>query len=111
VQRIGPAAPGLRQVVVLNEESAGFDNLATARSTRLGSRIGSWAPITGTSWARFRSSASGVEWSMPAPGRAAAWHAARELRPASGIDFSGIEYSFGPNFTAADYQVAVRRSP
>jgi cellulose synthase/poly-beta-1,6-N-acetylglucosamine synthase-like glycosyltransferase len=111
VQLLGAAAPGLRQVVVLNEESARFDNLATARSTLLGSRIGSWAPITHTSWARFRSSASGVEWSMPAPAPAAAWHAARESRPASGIDFSGIEYSFGPNFTAADYQVAVRRSP
>jgi hypothetical protein len=109
VQRIGPAAPGLRQVVVLNEESAGFDNFATARSTRLGSSIGSWAPISHTSWARFRASGQGVEWSVPVPPSGAAWYAARESRPAAGINFSGIEYTFGPNFTAFGYQVSVRR--
>jgi hypothetical protein len=111
VRLVGPAASGLDQVVVLNEESAGFDDLATARRTRLGSRIGSWVPITKTSWARFRSSNVGVEWSLPAPVGGTSWHAARESRPARGIDFSGIEYSFGPGFTVADYRVSVRRSP
>ena len=110
VRLVGPTAPGLQQVVVLNEESAGFDDLATARKTLLGSRIGSWTAITHTSWARFRSSASGVEWSLPAPPHGGTWHAARELRPARAIDFSGIEYSFGPGFRSFGYQVNVRRS-
>ena len=110
VRRVGRAAPGLEQVVVLNEESASFDDLATARRTLLGSRIGSWVPISHSSWARFRSSSSGVEWSLPAPHGAASWYGARESKPARGIDFSGIEYSFGPDFTVADYQVSVRRS-
>jgi hypothetical protein len=109
VRMVGPAAPGLQQVVVLNEESAGFDDLATARSKLLGSRIRSWVSITNTTWARFRSPGQGVEWSMPAPPRGAGWYAARESRPAAGIDFSGIEYTFGPNFTAFGYQVSVRR--
>jgi hypothetical protein len=111
VRRVGPTAPGLEEVVVLNEESASFNDLATARRTLLGSHIGSWVPITHTSWARLRSSARGVEWSMPAPPPGATWHAARELWPARGIDFSGIEYSFGPDFNSFGYQVAVRRSP
>jgi hypothetical protein len=111
VSLVGPTAPGLEQVVVLNEESATFSDLATARKTLLGSRIGSWVPITHTSWARFKSSTGGVEWSMPAPPPGAAWHAARELRGERGIDFSGIEYSFGPDFKAFGYQVMVRRSP
>jgi hypothetical protein len=109
VRLVGPPAPGLRQVVVLNEESAGFDDLATARTKLLGSRIGSWGTITHTTWARFRSPGRDVEWSVPAPPPGAGWYAARESRPAAGIDFSGIEYTFGPNFTAFGYQVSVRR--
>jgi hypothetical protein len=34
--------------------------------------------------------------------------AEREL--ASGIDFAGLEYEFGPGFTAADYTVQVMKA-
>jgi cellulose synthase/poly-beta-1,6-N-acetylglucosamine synthase-like glycosyltransferase len=111
VRRLGPAALGLRQVVVLNEESAAFDDLATSRLTLRGSGIGSSVPIQGSSWARFRSHAADVEWSLAPPGGGGQWRFSRELLPNRGIDFSGIEYSFGPDFTSADYGVGVKRSP
>ena len=36
-------------------------------------------------------------------------HAGREVR-APDIDFSGLEYVFGPGFQGADYQVAVSKA-
>lgn len=102
-------APGARQVVVLNEASAAFDDYADARQTRLGNAIGSWTPVAGT-WARMRAGGSGIEWEIDRPAGATAFEAARELRRGSGIDFSGLEMVFGPQFTGAQYDVRVRRS-
>jgi hypothetical protein len=107
--RIEGLSPEVRRVVVLNEESAAFDDAADARQTLRGSRIGSWTPVSG-SWARLRSDRLGVEWEIDRPASASEFVAARERRPASGIDFSGLEMVFGPAFTGVEYDVRVRRS-
>lgn len=99
--------PGLEQFVVLNEESAGFDDFADSNGTSIGSAFGSWQPAAGD-WARLRSAHAGVEWSQPAlPG--AALMAARELRPPY-LDFAGLEYVFGPDFGGAAYTVTIGRA-
>ncbi|HEY8642176.1 MAG TPA: glycosyltransferase [Candidatus Dormibacteraeota bacterium] len=100
-------APGLQRVVMLNEQSAAFDDLADGSGQKLrGSHFGSYQPTSGA-YARLRSAAYGLEWAQnPVPG--ASLVAEREL--ASGIDFAGLEYEFGPGFTAADYTVQVMKA-
>ncbi|HYZ02768.1 MAG TPA: hypothetical protein VFA92_14825, partial [Candidatus Binatia bacterium] len=102
-------APGLREAVVLNEESAGFQAYADGSQTEQASAIGSQRPVTG-GWARLRSDADGVEFGIEAPANVQSFSAARERLPDRGIDFSGLEMGFGPGFTGADYTVTVRRS-
>ena len=97
--------PGYSELVLLNEEGAVFDDFADPSQTRLGAAIGSWTPVAGD-WARFRSGRLGLEWSLPALAYAVGFHAAREVRTPD-IDFSGLEYSFGPGFSGADYTVKV----
>jgi hypothetical protein len=100
-------APGYEQVVMLNEQSGRFDDFADAGQTRIGGGIGSWRPVQG-SWGRFRSSALDMEWSLPAlPG--ADFRAAREIRGPD-IDFSGLEYVFGPGFDGASYKVSISKA-
>ncbi len=107
--RIEGLGPDVRQVVVLNEESAAFDDYADAHRRLRGSRIGSWTPVSG-SWARLRSGGWGLEWEIDRPASASDFVVARERRATSGIDFSGLEMVFGPGFTGVEYDVRVRRS-
>lgn len=98
---------GAGALVILNEQSAAFDDLAFPSGTLLGDAIGSWSPVAGE-WARFRSGDRQAEWSLPAVG-AAQLFAARELLPPA-IDFSGLEYWFGPGFSSTAYAITVGRS-
>jgi cellulose synthase/poly-beta-1,6-N-acetylglucosamine synthase-like glycosyltransferase len=100
-------APGWDQIVLLNEESSQFDDLADA--TRTGSAgLGPWQPIHGD-WARLRSNGLHAEWELPAPPPGAELMAGRELQPPD-LDWSGLEYRFGPPFQGFTYDVNVRRS-
>ncbi len=101
-------SPGFQQVVLLNEQSSRFDDFADATQTRIGSEIGSWRTVKGE-WGRFRSGALGLEWSLPRLPGADGMFAARETRSPD-IDFSGIEYVFGPGFTGANYQLVVSKA-
>ncbi len=95
---------GLEQVILLNEESATFDDYADVAGTRRGAAVGSWAPVAGD-WARFRSSSIGLEWEVPAPPPGGGFFAGRESHLA--IDFSGLEWQFGPDFATVDYRISV----
>jgi len=101
-------APGYQQVVILNEESGVFDDFADGRQALLGDRVGSWTPVQGD-WARFRSGTAGLEWELDRPAGATGMYAAREVRGRD-IDFSGLEYVFGPGFQGVSYQVNLRRA-
>jgi hypothetical protein len=99
--------PGWDQLVLLNEESSQFDDLADR--TRTGSTgLGAWQPVHGD-WARLRSTRLGVEWELPGPPPGADLMAGRELQPPD-LDWSGLEYRFGPSFQGFTYHVSVRRS-
>jgi hypothetical protein len=100
-------ASGYDQVVLLNEQSAAFDDFADARRTLRGADFGNWVPATG-SWARLRSTGLGLEWSQPAlPG--AQFTAGRELEPPL-LDWAGLEYVFGPDFNGAEYAITLGRA-
>jgi hypothetical protein len=99
---------GFQQFVLLNEQSSAFDDFADPTQTRIGNDVGSWRAMQGD-WGRFRSGQLGLEWSLPRLAAAEGVYAAREKRGAD-IDFSGIEYVFGPGFTGVDYQVNVSKA-
>jgi cellulose synthase/poly-beta-1,6-N-acetylglucosamine synthase-like glycosyltransferase len=101
-------SPGWDQLVLLNEQSSQFDDLADAGRTRTGTDFGPWQPVSG-SWARLRSGKLGVEWELPAPPPGAGFQAGRELQPPD-LDWSGLEYRFGPGFRGFTYDLKVRRS-
>jgi hypothetical protein len=100
-------APGYSQVAILNEESAAFDNVADPTATRAGGDFGRWVPMSGD-WARLRSAAAGVEWSLPALPDAQLY-AGRELSP-PGFDWSGLDYVFDGPFTGAAYKIHVQEA-
>ena len=106
------AAPELRagylHVGLLNEQGALFDDYADATQTRRAERVGAWTEVKG-SWGRFRSGTAGIEWSQPAIA-GAELRAGRELDPAIGLDWSGLEYLFGPGFQGADYTITVQKA-
>jgi Glycosyltransferase like family 2 len=95
---------GLRQLVIANEQGAGFSDLADGSGSH---QTGSSVPIR-SDWARLRSAGDGVEWEVPAPPPAASFIAAREQRP--GIDFSGLELVFDSRFPGLDYTLSIRRA-
>jgi cellulose synthase/poly-beta-1,6-N-acetylglucosamine synthase-like glycosyltransferase len=99
---------GWDQLVVLNEQSSQFDDLADGTQTRTSAGFGPWLPIGGD-WARLRSGVLGVEWELPAPPPGAGFQAGRELKPPD-LDWSGLEYRFGPGFKGFTYDLNVRRS-
>jgi len=103
--RVAELLPGYSEFILLNEQSSAFDDYADASQTLRGPAVGSWTPVVGD-WARFRSGALGIEWSMPRLPGAVGFHAAREVRSPD-LDFSGLEYSFGPGFAGADYTIRV----
>jgi cellulose synthase/poly-beta-1,6-N-acetylglucosamine synthase-like glycosyltransferase len=106
--RVLRMSAGVRQVVVLNEEGSAFDDYADPSVTRLGSAIGSRTAVSG-SYARFRSGALGAEWEVPKPPPGAGFYAEREARGDT-IDFSGLEWEFGPDFSSVDYTISIRRA-
>ncbi len=65
-------------------------------------------PIT-ADYARFRSDALGVEWAVPAPPRPAGQFVAEHESIGGAIDFSGLEWEFGPDFSSVDYTITIRR--
>ena len=99
---------GFQEFVLLNEQSSAFVNFADPAQTRIGTQVGSWRPVIGD-WGRFRSGALGLEWSLPRLPGAEGMYAARETRSPD-IDFSGIEYVFGPGFSGVEYQVNVSKA-
>ena len=103
--RAAGLAGGYQEVVLLNEQSSRFDDFADSTGARIGAAIGPWRPVHG-GWGRFRSGTLGVEWSLPRPPAAEGVYAARETRRPE-IDFSGIEYVFGPGFSGTEYQLSV----
>ena len=100
-------AAGYTQVAVLNEESATFDDVAGPAATHTGADFGRWMPMSGD-WARLRSAAADVEWSLPAlPG--AQLYAGRELSlPA--FDWAGLDYVFDGPFTGVAYRIHVQQA-
>jgi cellulose synthase/poly-beta-1,6-N-acetylglucosamine synthase-like glycosyltransferase len=106
--RVIQLVPGYLEVAMLNEASAAFDDFAADQArTRLGADFGNWVPVDG-SWARLRSQALGVEWSLPAiPG--AQLHGGRELIKPD-FNWAGLDYVFGPSFNGTDYKITVREA-
>jgi hypothetical protein len=103
--RVLSLAPGYTEMGILNEQSAVFDDFADHSRTLVGAAIGPWVAVDG-SWARLRSAALGVEWSVPAlPG--ARLHGGRELAP-PGFDWAGLDYIFSAPPTAVTYQITVQ---
>jgi len=98
-------APGLLQVGVLNEQSAAFDDYADAAGDRTGAAFGNWQTVDG-SWARLRSGALGVEWAQETAG-SSQFQAGRESSPPD-FNWSGLDYLFGPDFSAVDYAISIR---
>jgi cellulose synthase/poly-beta-1,6-N-acetylglucosamine synthase-like glycosyltransferase len=98
-------ASGLQQLAVLNEQSAAFDDYADAQGSRTGGAFTNWQTVGG-SWARLRSGTLGVEWVQEAAGNSQ-FQAGRELSPPD-FDWSGLDYLFGPGFTAVDYAVRIQ---
>src|SRR5207249_3817006 len=80
--------PGAREVEILNEESAAFDDFAAPRGTLLGTAFGRWVDVTGP-WARLRSGSQGVEFGVSAL-QDAQLRAGRELR--GQLDWAGLDY-------------------
>ena len=101
-------APGSMGVGILNEQSAAFDDYASAGDpTRTGAAFGSWMPVTGA-WARLRSASFDLEWSAPAlPG--ADLYAGRELIAPS-FDWAGLDYMFPASFSGATYRINVQEA-
>jgi hypothetical protein len=97
-------APGFDAIGLLNEQSAGFDDFADQTRTLMGPDFPHWTTATG-SWARLRSGNLALEWSQPALA-GATLQAGRELQPPL-LDWAGLDYMFGPDFTGADYTIQV----
>jgi hypothetical protein len=100
--------PGYTEVGILNEQSAAFDDFATAGQSALtGAAFGNWMPVTGE-WARLRSASLGIEWSAPSlPG--ADLYAGREIS-APGFDWAGLDYMFPRSFSGATYRINVKEA-
>jgi cellulose synthase/poly-beta-1,6-N-acetylglucosamine synthase-like glycosyltransferase len=99
--------PGYTQVAILNEQSAAFDNVADPSQTLFGPRFGIWVPVDGE-WARVRSAALGVEWSVPSIAGAQLF-AGRELS-APGFDWAGLDYMFTGPFTGTAYRINIQEA-
>jgi cellulose synthase/poly-beta-1,6-N-acetylglucosamine synthase-like glycosyltransferase len=106
--RLVRLAPGYVEVAILNETSAAFDDFAADQApTVIGAAFGNWVPVDGA-WARLRSSALDVEWSLPAIA-GAQLRGGRELIPPD-FNWAGLDYIFGPSFAGTDYKITVREA-
>jgi cellulose synthase/poly-beta-1,6-N-acetylglucosamine synthase-like glycosyltransferase len=99
---------GALEVVVANEVSAAFDDVADPRGTHVGAGIGPGLPMN-SGWARFRSASLGLEWVLERP-PAASMTAGRELDPALGLNWAGLELHFGPGFQSTSYAITFGRA-
>ncbi len=99
---------GFDRLVLMNELSAAFDDLADAGGTRTGLAFGPWQETRGN-WARLRAGSFGIEW-MLAPVAGAELRAGRELDPARGLDWAGLDYVFGPGFQESEYEIKIGRA-
>jgi hypothetical protein len=97
--------PGYQEMGALNELSASFNNFADRRETLTGASLGPWVPVAGD-WARLRSAALGVEWSVPAIA-GAQLHGGRELASPS-FDWAGLDYLFGRPPNTITYHITVQ---
>ena len=100
-------SPGVQQVNILNEESAAFNDYSDSAGTDLGPAFTNWQSVRG-SWARLQSGSLGIEWGQETAGNSQ-FQAGREFNP-PGFNWAGMDYLFGPNFTAVDYTVTIRRA-
>jgi len=103
--RVLDLAPGYKELAVLNEQSAAFDDFAFEGHSYIGPAFGRWIPAAGT-WARLRSAALGVEWSVPALS-GALLHGGRELLPPS-FDWAGLDYLFDVPPSTVSYHINVQ---
>ncbi|MHB8587759.1 MAG: glycosyltransferase [Candidatus Dormibacteraceae bacterium] len=101
--------PGYTEVGILNEESAAFNDFASADRSRplIDSQFGSWVPVSGT-WARLQSRSLGVQWSLPTIA-GAALHGGRELTPPD-FNWAGLDYLFPAGFAGTTYHVNVQEA-
>ena len=106
--RVLHLAPGYTEFGVLNEQSAAFDDFAAqGQPTIVGDAFGRWNPVSG-SWARLRSGALGVEWSLSHVA-GAQLYAGRELeRP--NFDWAGLDYIFPSNFNGTAYRINLQEA-
>ena len=101
-------APGWSQVALLNEQSAAFDDLAAdGAPTLVGGAFGNWVAVTGA-WARLRSPAVGVEWSVPSIQGAQLFAGREDVSP--DFDWAGLDYLFGTSFAGADYHINIQEA-
>jgi hypothetical protein len=100
-------APGVRQVGILNEQSAAFDDFADPTRTLIGQQFPIWVSVDGA-WARLRSATLGVEWSVPVID-GAELHAGRELK-GSDFDWAGLDYLFPSTFSGTAYHINVQEA-
>jgi cellulose synthase/poly-beta-1,6-N-acetylglucosamine synthase-like glycosyltransferase len=105
--RVLHLARGYTEVGVLNEQSAAFDDFAERGHTFIGAAFGSWVPAVGD-YARLRSGALGVEWSVP-PLQGAQLHAGRELVPPD-FDWTGLDYIFPAPFAQVSYHINIQEA-
>jgi Glycosyltransferase like family 2 len=100
-------APGVRQVGILNEQSAAFADFADQKRTLIGPQFPIWVTVEG-GWARLRSASLGVEWSAPAID-GAELHAGRELKLPD-FDWAGLDYLFPSTFAGTSYHINVQEA-
>ncbi len=96
------------ETAILNEGSAAFSDEADPSGTRLDGAFGPDRVLAG-GWARLRSGTLGLEWAIERPA-GATLHAGRELDPAHGLDWAGLDLHFGPGFTGTHYAVSFGRA-
>ena len=102
-------APGYTETGVLNEESAAFDDFAAGDLAHpaIGRAFPSWIATSGP-WARLRSGALDVEWSLPSL-PSATLYGGREAAGSS-FDWAGLDYMFAGPFGGAAYHVDVQEA-
>lgn len=95
-------SPSVDGVALLNQESASFDDFADSSQTVTGAALwGSVAPSG--AWARLRSQTLQMEWSVPA-------RAGVDLSAQRTGDAAGLDFTFGPGWTGADYSITAGRA-
>ncbi len=100
--------PGYTEVVILNEQSATFNDFAAHGSpTLIDGAFGNWIRVDGA-WARLQSKSLGVQYSLPSIA-GAQLHGGRELIPPD-FDWAGLDYSFGPSFSGTTYVITVQEA-